>query len=89
MEKHTLREDLDQLTDEWRAHRGAEVALLRGQQQITERVNELHRQVVALGDFTEELERRLKSLSCQDHRFGDRGICFTCGQPRAATQVPS
>ena len=60
---HGIREDLDQLTAEWRSHRGAEVALLRGQQQLSERVAELQRQVVALGDFTEDLERRLKAFS--------------------------
>ena len=60
---HSVRKDLDQLTEEWRSHRGAEVALLRGQQQLSERVAELQRQVVALGDFTEDLERRIKSLS--------------------------
>lgn len=35
--------------------------------------------------LTKEAEAAVTSavatFTCPDHRFGDRGICFTCGQP--------
>ena len=60
---HSVRKDLDQLTEEWRVHRGAEVALLRGQQQLAERINELAGVVEALGLYVEAVERRVNALS--------------------------
>lgn len=58
-----LRDDLDQLLEEWRSHRGAEVALLKGLAQTNERLAEVQRQLTALGDFTEDLEQRVKALA--------------------------
>jgi len=63
MASHTLREDLDQLTEEWRAHRGAEVALLRGLQQVNERLAAITTTLELQAAFCLDLEARLKSLS--------------------------
>jgi len=60
---HSVREDLDRLTDEWRSHRGAEVALLKGQQQLAQRINELAGVVEALGLYVAAVERRVNALS--------------------------
>lgn len=88
MAPSTVREDLDQLWVEWRSHRGAEVALLRGLAQVNQRLAATQEQLAALSMFCHELEARVKALAatpCPDHRFGDRGICFTCGAPREVT----
>ena len=63
MATHTLREDLDRLTEEWRAHHGAEVALLRGLQQVNERLAALTATLELQAAFCLDLETRLKSLS--------------------------
>jgi hypothetical protein len=56
-----LRADLDLMLDEWRAHRGAEIALLRGLEQVTRRLGELQTQLDFQGDAIRDLEARSKA----------------------------
>lgn len=40
------------------------------------------------GELVSRLNRAAsRTLKCKDHRFGDRGICFTCGEPRGAARA--
>ena len=56
-----IRKDLDQLVEEWRSHRGAEITLLRGLDQVRVRISELQTQLNFQSDFLLELDGRTKA----------------------------
>jgi hypothetical protein len=58
----SVREDLDQLIEEWRSHRGAEISLLKGLAAANERLDKLDRALEAQGAFITKLEERIAEV---------------------------